>query len=134
MRQRFRFQRERAQARGDAAGMLLRAAMLAFVAAAIALAVHQSRRDGVERVGSPSASAVVDPLASELARCRTITPEQNASDDTCRRVWAENRRRFFSPSSPRPNATPNDPAPAVPGKDQDRLPSAGVLPDRSEVR
>jgi len=27
------------------------------------------------------------------ARCRTITPER--PDEACRRVWADNRRRFF---------------------------------------
>ena len=134
MRERFRFQRESAHARGDAAGMLLRAATLAFVAAAIALAVHHSWRNDAEHVDGPRASVVVDPLATELARCRTISPEQNASDDTCRRAWAESRRRFFAPSSSRPNDMANEPVTAVPGKDQDRLPSAGVLPDRSEVR
>ena len=80
----------------------------------------------------PPASVAVDPLATELARCRTITPEQNASDDTCRRVWAESGAGFSRASSPRPNAAANDPATAVPGKDQDRLPSAGVQPERGE--
>ena len=134
MTARLQFRRESAQARGDAAGLLLRAAALALVTAAIALAVHRSRRDDIDRTDAPSASVVIDPLATELARCRTISPEQNASDDTCRRVWAESRRRFFAPSSPRPNAAANDPATAVFGKDQDRLPSAGVQPDRNEVR
>jgi len=104
---------------------------LAFVAAMIALAVHQSRWDSPEQVDGPPASLPADPLASELARCRTITPEQNASDDTCRRAWVESRRRFFARSSPRPM---NDPATAVPGKDQDRLPSTGVQPERGEAR
>jgi conjugative transfer region protein TrbK len=31
----------------------------------------------------------------ELERCRTITPEQYALDDGCRRAWAEQRQRFF---------------------------------------
>ena len=134
MKARLRFRRESAQPHGDAAGLLLRALTFAFVAAMIALAVHQSRRDSPEQVDGPPASVAVDPLATELARCRTITPEQNASDDTCRRVWAESRRRFFARSSPRPNAAANDPATAVPGKDQDRLPSAGVQPERGEAR
>jgi conjugative transfer region protein TrbK len=134
MKARLRFRRESAQPHGDAAGLLLRALTLAFVAAMIALAVHQSRRDSPEQVDGPPASVAVDPLATELARCRTITPEQNASDDTCRRVWAGGRRRFLARSSPRPNAAANDPATAVPGKDQDRLPSAGVQPERGEAR
>jgi conjugative transfer region protein TrbK len=135
MKARLRFRRESAQPHGDAAGLLLRALTLAFVAAMIALAVlHQSRRDSPEQVDGPPASVAVDPLATELARCRTITPEQNVSDDTCRRVWAESRRRFFARSSPRPNAAANDPATAVPCKDQDRLPSAVVQPERGEAR
>jgi conjugative transfer region protein TrbK len=131
MKARLRFRRESAQPHGDAAGLLLRALPFAFVAAMIALAVHQSRRDSPEQVDGPPASVAVDPLATELARCRTITPEQNASDDTCRRAWAESRRRFFARSSQRPT---NDTATAVPGKDQDRLPSAGVQPERGEAR
>jgi conjugative transfer region protein TrbK len=131
MKARLRFLREDAQPHGDAAGLLLRALTFAFVAATVVLAVHQLRRDNAEQVDGPPASVVVDKLATELARCRTITPEQNASDDTCRRVWAESRRRFFARSSPRPT---NDPATAVPGKDQDRLPSAGVQAERGEAR
>ena len=131
MKARLQFRRESAQPHGDAAGLLLRALTFAFVAAMIALAVHQSCQDNPEQVDVPPASVAVDPLASELSRCRTITSEQNASDDTCRRVWAESRRRFFARSSPRPT---NDTATAVPGKDQDRLPSAGVQPERGEAR
>ena len=134
MKARLRFRREGAQPHGYAAGLLLRALPFAFVAAMIALAVHQSCQDNPEQVDVPPASVAVDPLATELARCRTIMPEQNASDDTCRRVWVESWRRFFARSSPRPNATANDPATAVPGKDQDRLPSDGVQPERGEAR
>ena len=134
MKARLRFRREGAQPHGDAAGLLLRGLTLAFVAAMIALAVHQSRQDSAVQVDGPPVRVVADPLATELARCRTIMPEQNASDDTCRRVWVESWRRFFARSSPRPNAAANDPATAVPGKDQDRLPSAGVQPERGEAR
>jgi conjugative transfer region protein TrbK len=118
----------------DVAGRLLGAATLAFVAAAIALAVNQSRRDNDENRDVPPAAVLVDPLATELARCRTITPEQNAADDTCRRAWAESRRRFFAPSSSHSDAGTN--APGVTGtvKSQDKLPSAGVQSDRDEVR
>jgi len=108
MKARLRFRREGAQPHGYAAGLLLRALPFAFVAAMIALAVYQSRRDSPEQVDGPTASVAVDPLATELARCRTIMPEQNAAA--------------------------NDPATAVPGKDQDRLPSAGVQPERGEAR
>ncbi len=133
MRTRLRLWRESLHKRHDVAGLLLRAATLALVAAAIALAVNQLRHDDNDNAVLPAA-VLVDPLAAELARCRTITPEQNAADDTCRRAWAENRRRFFAPSSSRPDTLTNNPAAAGPVKSQDRLPSAGAQPDRDEVR
>jgi conjugative transfer region protein TrbK len=110
---------------------LLRAATLAFVAAALTLAVNQSRRDNDENRDVPPAAVLVDPLATDLARCHTITPEQNAADDTCRRAWAESRRRFFAPSS-----SHSDAGSVATGtvKSQDRPSSAGVQPDRDEVR
>jgi conjugative transfer region protein TrbK len=118
----------------DGAGRLLRAATLAFVAVAIILAVIQSRRDDDENRDVPAAAALVDPLATELARCRTITPEQHAADDTCRRAWAESRRRFFAPSASNAEAGTNPPAATGPVRSRDRLPSAGLQPDRDEVR
>jgi len=42
-----------------------------------------------------------DPLRAELARCRTLTPEDLATDTACRKAWAENRRRFFDGAPPR---------------------------------
>ena len=129
MRARLRWRRESPNEPHDVASLLLRVAMLAFVAAAITLAVNQSRRDDENR-DVPPAAGLVDPLATEIARCRTITLEQNAADDTCRRAWAESRRRFFGPSPSRSDA----PVAAAPVKSRDRLPSAHVQPDRNEVR
>jgi conjugative transfer region protein TrbK len=134
MRARLRLWRGSPRAHHDVAALLLRAATLAFVAAAITLAVNQSRHDDDENRDVPPAAVLVDPLATELARCRTITPEQNAADATCRRAWAESRRRFFAPSSSHSDAGTNAPVAAGPVKSQDRLPSAGVQPDRDEVR
>ena len=134
MRARLRLRRESPHKPHDVAGLLLRAATLAFGAAAIALAVNQSWHGNDKTADVPSVAVLVDPLAIELARCRTITPEQNAADDTCRRAWAESRRRFFAPSSSRPDTVTNNPAAVGPVKSQDRLPSAGALPDRDEVR
>ena len=134
MRARLGLRRESPHEHHDVAGLLLRAAALAFVTVAIALAVNQSRHDNDENADVPPTAVLRDPLTVELARCRTITPEQNAAYDTCRRAWAESRRRFFAPSSSRPNTLTNDPAAAGPVKSQDRVPSAGVQPDRDEVR
>lgn len=134
MRARLRWRPGSPHERHDVAGLLLRAVTLALVAAAVALAVNQLRHDDDETADVLPAAVLDDPLTAELARCRTITPEQNAADDTCRRAWAENRRRFFAPSSSRPNTLTNDPAAAGLVKSQDRVPSAGVQPDRDEVR
>ena len=62
------------QAHPDGWGTLLRVGALAFVAAAIVAAVTQSRRAEIDVV-RPMAIAA-DPLAADLIRCRTITPEQ----------------------------------------------------------
>jgi conjugative transfer region protein TrbK len=122
------------QANPDALGGLLRVGALAFVAAALLIAVTQSRRGEIDAV-SPMAIAA-DPLAAELIRCRAITPEQLAIDDTCRRVWAENRRRFFTPLPSRADTATQDHrvVPATPDKRQDRFPAAGVQSDRDGVR
>ena len=133
MRARLRWRRESPNEPHDVAGLSLRVAMLAFVAAAITLAVNQSRRDDENRDVLPAA-VLVDPLATEIARCRTITLEQNAADDTCRRAWAESRRRFFGQSPSRSDVGTNAPVAAGPVKSQHRLPSADVQPDRDEVR
>lgn len=116
--------------------MLLRVAALAFVVVVLAIAMFQSRDAKDVRDTTPTTATATDPLSADLMRCRAVSPEQLAIDDTCRRVWAENRRRFFAPSSSRPGTTAHDPAvaPATPGKAQDRLPAAGVQSDRDEVR
>lgn len=80
--------------------VLLRAVALVFVVIAIALAVMQSRRADGDRIVARPIDGAVDPLATDLARCRTVTPEQLAADYTCLRAWAESRRRFFAPSHP----------------------------------
>jgi conjugative transfer region protein TrbK len=134
MRARLRLLRAKPPEGRDPIVPLLRAAAFAFVAAAIAVAIHQSRRNSDERVDARSATVPVDPLAAELARCRTITPEQNVVDDSCRRAWAESRRRFFAPSSPHAATATDDPTTTPPGKDQSRLPAAGVQPDHGEAR
>jgi conjugative transfer region protein TrbK len=61
---------------------------------------------------SPSLIAAHD-RSQELERCRTIAPEQYASDDACRRAWAEQRRRFFGLDRNKPVITnvPTSPSP-----------------------
>ena len=78
--------------------ILLRAvAVVALIAAALTAAVQFDRESASKRsADSPSTD---DPLRVELERCRTITPEELATDTACQAAWAENRRRFFTPSS-----------------------------------
>lgn len=44
-----------------------------------------------------------DPLRAQLMRCRTITPEDLATDAACQAAWAENRRRFFGSAGDTPD-------------------------------
>ena len=85
--------------------ILLRAiTVIALIAAALATAVQLDRESAPER--SADTPPTDDPLRvepsariSSLERCRTITPEDVATDTTCQAAWAENRRRFFTPAS-----------------------------------
>ncbi len=78
--------------------ILLRAvAVIALIAAALVTAVQLDRESAPERsVDTPPTD---DPLRAELERCRTINPEDLATDTACQAAWAENRRRFFAPAS-----------------------------------
>lgn len=127
---RFRDHGRRSSAKTRA--LPLRILGLAIVTTLVVLAFRQSRRDEIQKAAS--AGVVADPLAADIARCGAITPEQNALDDTCRRVWAESRRRFLMPVPPRPNTATNNSLTAVPGKAQDRLPAAVTQPDHGEAR
>ena len=99
----------------------LRVAAVVFVMLAAAVAVIQSRRGREAAVLAPLGSGEADPLVGELARCRTITSDDIAVLDACRRIWAENRQHFFiSTKSPPPPAAPAPDAPAEPIKNQVR--------------
>jgi conjugative transfer region protein TrbK len=109
------FKREEKSNGGDGVGSLLRFAAIAVVVAIVIIAIGEaSRSRDASRAVAPAA-ATHHPLAAELARCREVTPEQLAIDDSCRRVWAENRRRFFAPTAPATRATD------TPSKIQDRI-------------
>src|SRR5260370_8493439 len=87
-------------------------------------------RDDQEQASSASpASEGPNPLAAELARCRSVTPEQTAALEACRRVWAEQRRQFLGQSKPpTPSTRTSDGAPNIgvpalgPRKDKSRPP------------
>jgi conjugative transfer region protein TrbK len=78
----------------------LRFAVIACIVAIAIIAVGEALRTDVTDSVTAPAPPASDPLAGDLARCRDITAEQLAADNTCRRVWVENRRRFFAPAKP----------------------------------
>ena len=101
----------------------LRVAAVVFVMLAAAVAVIQSRRGEDAAVLAPAARDEADALVGELARCRTITPDDTAGLDACCRIWAENRRHFFvSTRSPQLPAPPAANAPAGLVKSEGRVP------------
>ncbi len=102
----------------------LRVAAVVFVMLAAAVAVIQSRRgEDAAAVLAPLERGEADPLVSELARRRTVTSDDTAGLDACRRIWAENRQHFFvstkSPQLPAPPA-PNAPAELMKSQEQVR--------------
>jgi len=105
----------------------LRIAAVIFVALAAAVAVIQSRRGEDAAVLTPLAQGEADALVGELARCRTITSDDTARLDACRRIWAENRQHFFASTKP-----PQSPVASAPNassehvKSEDRVPPHGA--------
>ncbi|MCP3411277.1 putative entry exclusion protein TrbK-alt [Bradyrhizobium sp. CCGB01] len=94
-------------------------------------------RGGEESPPPPKAEHTTGATGSDLARCRSVAPEDAAGYQRCKRVWDENRRRFFGKKD----------GPAVPGhddsaaslvpapKDQSRMPQGYppmVTPDASK--
>ena len=90
----------------------VRVAAVVFVTLAAAIAVIQSRRGEDATVVAPMGAGEADAVVRELARCRTIAPDDAAGLDACRRIWAENRQRFFTTKLPQ---LPAAPAPNTPG-------------------
>lgn len=92
----------------------------------MAVCAIQLRGDGGEASSNPAAPQTAGTLAPSLARCGTVTPDQTATYDYCRRIWAENRRRFFGrKGSAAPPAGGNGLSSqpfALPSKDQSRMP------------
>ncbi len=105
----------------------LRIAAVVFVALAAAVAVIRSQRGEDGAVLTSLERGDADALVSELARCRTITPDDTAVLEACRRIWAENRQHFFlSAKSQQPPTALVPNAPAMPVKGQDRVLPYGV--------
>jgi conjugative transfer region protein TrbK len=111
---------------------LARLTALVIVLLAVAATAAQIRRgDGPAPAVPPSPATAPDPLADELAHCRTITPGELTADQACERVWAENRRRFLTPGMSPSQTPPLDMFPGLradAAKDHDRGPAPGADP------
>jgi conjugative transfer region protein TrbK len=110
----------------------MRVAAVVLVVLAAAVDVIQSRRGQDAAVPAPVERGEADALVIELARCRTISSDDSAVLDACRRIWAENRQRFFVSTKPPLLVTP--PAPNAPGglmKSPDQLPPHEVEQGRT---
>jgi len=118
-------------------GMFATAAtvVLGLVLAACAI---QLRGDSDGPPAGSSASRVINPLGTELERCRKITSEQLAELQGCRLIWAENRRHFLrsrkTPAASSADAQPGSPKPSLAQpKNLGRLPQGWppvATPDR----
>lgn len=99
-----------------------RIAALGSIILIAAWALLNSRRDEDPGTIAPLGLEQVDALVSELARCRTVTLDETASLQNCRRVWAEGRRQFFGPTRTTPSPAAQIPTAADGlGKNQDRV-------------
>ena len=94
----------------------------AIVLLAIASTVIQTPRGEEAAVLRPAERGTADARGSELARCRTVTPDDRDSLESCRQLWAGNRQRFFLLSkSPQLPAASLPNASASSGSNQDRV-------------
>jgi conjugative transfer region protein TrbK len=124
-----------ARSRLDRLSMVAGAAVMVLVVAACAIKL----RGDEDQISALPSAQEVDPLAAELARCRTVTSEQKDALAECRRIWAEQRRQFLGQSKTQ-IGLPNDNGPNIrfpaPGsrKDESRLPQGwpSISPSESE--
>ncbi|MGY3488291.1 conjugative transfer region protein TrbK [Bradyrhizobium sp. USDA 4011] len=80
-------------------------------------------RGGDDSPPASKAEQTTDATASDLARCRGVTREEAAGYRHCRRVWDENRRRFFGKKDSAAASGHDEPTSSIAVlKDQSRIP------------
>jgi len=102
------------------------------VVAACAIQLHPNDDDPPP---PPPQADAPDTLATKLETCLTVTPDQTATFEYCRRVWAENRRRFLGPqrrSVPLKQIEQQSQQTTAVRKDQSRPPQSGTTSDAKE--
>ena len=113
---------------------LARIAAVGLVVLIVALTMVRSRHSEQAVVLAPLEHRDAETLVEELVRCRTITSDETAALEACRRTWAENRRQFFgSATSLQSPAAPVLKAPAAPVKNQDRVVPREAGPQQGEA-
>ena len=97
-----------------------------FIAVAAAIAVIQSRPNEDATVLTRLEPDQADALVRELARCRTVTPDDASVLEACRRLWAENRQHFFALTRSQQSPVPLAPDAPAAAKSQGRIPQQDV--------
>lgn len=116
----------------------LKALSLAVSVGVLVVAACTIQLRGEEESRLPSkAEQTAGAMSSDLARCRSVTSEDTAGYQGCKRVWDENRRRFFGKKDgPAVLGHDDSAAGLVPApKDQSRMPQgypALVAPEASK--
>ena len=77
----------------DPVRLIIQLSAIALLLANVVLSVGALREIAV--ASERSFIATEQAPRDDYAGCRTITSEQQPLDEVCRRVWADNRRRFF---------------------------------------
>jgi conjugative transfer region protein TrbK len=103
---------------------------MVFVAVAAAVAVIQRQPSEDAAVLTRLEPDEADALVRELARCRTVTPDDVQILEACRHLWADNRKHFFV-STKSPNFL-DLPASTEVTKSQERIPQHET--DQRETR
>jgi conjugative transfer region protein TrbK len=100
---------------------------VAIVFLVVAACTIRLRGDEEPTKMSASAGAPADPLAAELAECRSVTYEQKDALSDCRKAWAAKRRQFLGQKAPSASAgtgtSQEGSSLFVPHADASRLPS-----------
>ena len=79
---------------------------------------------GREDSSPPKADQTSGATSSDLSRCRSVTSEDTAGYQHCKRVWDEHRRRFFGKKDGAAAPSLDESAASLPpaSKDQSRIP------------
>ncbi|WP_082747818.1 putative entry exclusion protein TrbK-alt [Bradyrhizobium macuxiense] len=96
--------------------------LLATIGVFVVAACTIKLRGGDDSLPPPTVEQTTGATSSDLARCRGVTSEETAGYHHCKRVWDENRRRFFGKKAVAPDHDDSAAGLAPAPKDQSRIP------------